>query len=135
MVVFKNRNLEFINYGVVSSDLTKIGAIPSKKISDLEYDGPDALIIVGGATLNSAWKFTHLHLLENENKILLYRILYKIIGKRNAEKLSSKILNGRSRYPWIFSKGEYKLKNCQLIYNTVSGTDFSYFSEKEKNNS
>ncbi|MGM0218359.1 polysaccharide pyruvyl transferase family protein [Enterococcus sp. AZ126] len=128
----RNKNLDFKNYGIVSSDLSKIGALPSNKISDIEFYSPDALIVVGGATLNSAWKFTHLHLLENDKKILYYRILYKIIGKRNAEMLSSKILQGYTRYPWIFSKQEYNLGNCQLIYNTVSGTDFSYFNKKEQ---
>lgn len=128
----RNKDLDFKNYGVVSSDLSKIGAMPSEKISDIESDVPDALIVVGGATLNSAWKFTHLHLLENAKEILFYRILYKLIGKRNAERVSAKIIQGKSRYPWIFSKQEYKLGNCQIIYNTVSGTDFSYFSEKEQ---
>lgn len=128
----RDPNLEFKNYGTVASNLSQIGALPSKKISDIESDAPDTLIVVGGATLNSAWKFTHLHLLENDKKILFYRIVYKLIGKRNAEKLSSKILVAHSRYPWIFSKEEYNLSNCQLIYNTVSGTDFSYFNEKEQ---
>lgn len=124
-----NQKINFFYYGTVESDLSKYGAHKTRALKDIGNDNLDVGIIVGGEILSATWNRTYLHLQNNKINILFNRIFNKLIGLENAEKRSRKKLEleNSMEYPWVLNKSKQNIK--KIIYNTVSGTDFSLINK------
>lgn len=116
----------FYNFSTKKSDLSKYGGLVTKSIRNIKNINCDVAIIVGGEVLSSSWKATYYHVQHSKFKLILNKILFKIIGEKRAEIYikSSFGLPREQMFPWLIDK--HSVGVSKIIYNTVSGTDFSY---------
>jgi len=123
-----NNNYEYEVYASIDSDLSSIGALPTKNINKLYNSKVDVVVLVGGAILSSSWLATHLHLIQNKFISLLYRVIYKIVGANKGNSIARIILKGKTVLPWIIPTSLFE-SPTKVIYNAGSGTDFSIFNK------
>lgn len=125
-----NSSCVFNYYGLKRSDLSKYGGKETKAINEAYTDKNDILIVAGGQTLNARWSTMHLNLTGTYGEYKKYDILYKILGAEISNYFARKKLKGPTYFPWIFPK--IKEKSEKVIYNTVGGTSFARFTNREK---
>jgi len=127
-----NYQIEF--YGLKESDLSEYGAKKTQSIKKLfqkdNLPEKSSLIIVGGEVLGSGWD-TMLSHFGSEYGNFIMKILRKIFGKNNINNLSRRVLNGKTKLPWIIGEDDFG-SNINVIYNTVGGTGFNYLDESYK---
>lgn len=112
-------------YGLVHSDLTSRGGLPTKSYRDLKKDirkvGDGNIIVAGGEILNATWHVMRTH------TDPFYHLMSQIKGVRRllkTFKVAQKKLGGKSEYPFCINKSAFGDK-INVVYNAVGGTHIS----------
>lgn len=102
-------------YAVSQNDLSNIGGVKTKSLSELYdvYEVYNAIIIVGGDVLASTWYDMYTNL---DRKDIYLLKLFNKLSKRFTNNLCKKKLNGKTLFPWILSGDRVK-----IFYNSVGG--------------
>jgi polysaccharide pyruvyl transferase WcaK-like protein len=113
----ENSNYTFHNYGVVRSDLSKFGALPTASFRDLERTitktGRNVLIVGGGEVLVASWSRLYSYI----NSFFLYLLRYRTFNKLEKKWRLAKRLLSRSKSISPFIPD---LKT-ELVYVSVGG--------------
>lgn len=128
----KDFNIEY--YGLIESDLSKYGGKKTKRLSDLKSNISKSkeeyiIIVSGGEVLPARWHQMHEHISKNRMEHLTKKVLRKLLGKHNYEKIIRKEYGLTSLFPWVISKKDFG--NSTILYNSVGGSNIDNFSENE----
>ncbi len=126
--VFKEKDIQFENFGIIKSDLSHFGALPGRSYKDLRRtvlkDGGN-IVIGGGEVLFADWQVLLSYLSP------VYNSLIKIRNFRRLNKWLSldKIIYNKTQnpFPFIIEKSEKQ----NVYYNAVGGTFNDYLGKKE----
>jgi polysaccharide pyruvyl transferase WcaK-like protein len=120
----ENKNIVLLNYGIVNSDLSHFGAIPTKSYrafqKNVRKHGGN-VVIGGGEVLFVDWGSLYAFISFRYSK-LLYNFRYSKFEEKN--NLTRFLLsNGKVLVPFAPSKNELSNKNnIKIFYNSVGGT-------------
>lgn len=127
--IFQKYDIE--HYGIISSDLRKVGGLetlPIKALYEKDFAENSLIVVAGGqvigANIEVLFKFL------KTNKIRLYADLIKYLalsklGKSRRE-LLVKRFGCKTKFPYIISADELK-SDCKVVYSNVGG----FVSENE----
>jgi hypothetical protein len=133
----KMGEIAIFNYGIINSDLSKFGALPSMSLSDFYSDcrkNNTSVIIVGGEVLNAEWGNIYSYINPSFNKIYkLVNVLFRRYGMKVNSNIAKQLLSGQTYRPFILDKKKLKISG-NLIYNGVGGARNTAVTVKEINN-
>ncbi len=118
------------NVAIVKSDLSRIGALPTKSYKSLlkasQSDKKPTIIVAGGEVLGANWSRLLSFIYPNFNQI------YNIFSnKKILENITRSILGYEEiPYPFIPS-GKFLQDNFNIIFHSVGGTGIASLPEKE----
>lgn len=119
----ENYLIEFYNYGLVKSDLSHYGALPThsyiKLLKNVEKKG-GKLIIGGGEVFFANWKTLYSFINPMYVKLSRNRYFKKIDNKFDFSKLV--LSTNKVSVPFCPSKKELKSKDLEIYYSSVGGT-------------
>ena len=120
----KERNIEILNYGIVKSDLSDFGAVPTKSYRSFQQNVKKLggnIIVGGGEVLFVDWGSLYAFISFKYSK-LLYNYRYnKFEKKYNLTRFL--LSNGKVFVPFAPKKNELsKNNNIKIFYNSVGGT-------------
>ncbi len=119
------------HYGIISSDLRKVGGmetLPIKALYEKEFDENSLIAVAGGqvvgANIEVLFKFL------KTNKVCLYAdlIKYLVLSKlgKNRGELLVKRFGCKTKFPYVIAKDSLK-NDCKVVYSNVGG----FVSENE----
>lgn len=126
----KGFKIEFYNYGIVKSDLTGFGALPTESYLSLlqrvkRFNG-GKLVVGGGEVFFADWNTLYSFI----NPLFFQLKKYRIIQKLNIPKLL--LSKNKVEIPFCPSNGELKNEKLNLYFSSVGGT-FSGDVNSDKN--
>lgn len=124
-------NLEFYNYGIIKSDLSHFGALPTLSYRQFQKNIDSLcgnIIIGGGEVLFVDWSSLLSYISFRFSRILRNKTVYKIEKKMNLAKYY--LSNGQVLVPFAPDISKIKSSNVKLIFNAVGG---SFENTKIKN--
>lgn len=115
---------EFEYFGLVESDLTEVGGLPTKGLQEFyrECDNPTEkvnVIIAGGEALGVTWNSLYAALNPFFQKINKRHV--RISKFFNLNRFAQKILKGRTTLPFVFDKKDFQGVNS-VILNSLGGS-------------
>lgn len=116
---------DIINYGIIKSDLTKIGAMPTECFKSLLVNAKEntkeqhLIIVAGGEVLGGNWLNIYRFLSKTVSKIHSYQLLKRILNKIDILGLYQFLHKGSS-YPFVMDGSSFG-KNVKIAYNSVGG--------------
>lgn len=114
-------DIAFENYGIVKSDFTHFGALPTKsfRILEAEMESGDKIVIGGGEVFFVNWR--SLYAFINPYFLMLIRVKrLKKLEKRF--KFSNKLLSRNViPIPFSFDASDFNLEKLNVYYNSVGG--------------
>ncbi|MBB6631505.1 polysaccharide pyruvyl transferase family protein [Clostridium algidicarnis] len=129
--ILEEYDLEY--YGLVESDLSKVGGKKTKPLKDL-YNNPiekhSLIIVSGGEVLAARISSMDVDLSPNNFTTIIKKIIIKLIGRRNFEKFSMKRFFLNTRFPWVVDKRNFST-NIYVAYNAVGGSILNTLIAKE----
>lgn len=111
----------FENYGIVKSDFTHFGALPTKSFKKLEseMESGDKIVIGGGEVLFVNWTTLYAFINPWFRSMIKVKIFRKLEQKLQfANKLLS---NNRSPFPFALDASDFNLKYLYVYYSSVGG--------------
>ena len=118
----KHPGIVFLNYGIVSSDLRRFGALPTnsykKFLSDVKNNKGN-IIIGGGEVLFPSWVVLYSFINYWYSTLVRSYKLRKLEERINIAGLA--LSNGRVRFPFSPSKKELRANDVRVFYNSVGG--------------
>ena len=122
-------DIVFYNYGLVKSDLSRYGALPTKPIKVLYSDvvkstEKNAICIVGGEVLGPSWLDLYACISPLFHKLTKNSYLNKFV---NLNSIAQTWLGGRTDNAYIFNK-EVLDNNAKIILNSVGGIFLPYLN-------
>jgi hypothetical protein len=123
---------DFEQYGLVSSDLGRFGAQPSRGMADLYRDSGagDVILLAGGENLAQTWFVMHLTLLDPEAAAERLRFAERA-GAETAELASRRALRGRHMFPYILPPKAFR-GAVRVMYNSVGGWPLDGYPEGQQ---
>lgn len=121
----RNSSLIIDNFATTKSDLEYAGALKTKALPELYGNHYDGIIIVGGEVISAYWKMTFMHLQHSKFLVFFLRVLFKLIGDANTDKLIRKWLKipQNQVFPWIVNPDCFD--GAKMAINAASGTNFT----------
>lgn len=122
----KKHTVSIENYGIITSDLSNTGAMPTKSIKDLYQEcktteKPLFIIIVGGEVVGAQWGNILSYLNPNFKKLYdLNRFFLKKYAAFLNTPIAKIILGGKGWFPFLIPAGKFP-KVSGVIYNAVGG--------------
>ncbi|WP_299251622.1 polysaccharide pyruvyl transferase family protein [uncultured Lacinutrix sp.] len=125
--VIKQEEIDFYNYGIIKSDLSHFGGIPTMSYKKLQsntkkYGG--TVIIGGGEVFFATWKLLYSYINSFYSKLVKSAFFNRVDGKlkiTNALLMKEKVLLPFSPLP-------SEINNADVLYNAVGG---AFFGSKE----
>lgn len=111
----------FENYGIVKSDFSHFGALPTKSFKTLETEikNGDKIVIGGGEVLFATWKTLYSYI----NPYFLRLLRIKRIKKLEKRlRFSNRLLSKNMvPIPFSFDASDFNLEKLNVYYNSVGG--------------
>lgn len=120
----KNPQLNFRFFGLVSSDLSEVGGLPTEDIKAFyeaceNKSGRNHVIVAGGEALGVTWHSLLAALNKSYQKIHRYRFRLSRIFDLNA--FGKMMLKGKTTLPFLFSKQDFPAVDS-VILNSLGGS-------------
>lgn len=116
-----NSDIVFENYGIIKSDFTHFGALPTKSFKTLEaeMESGDKIVIGGGEVLFANWKTLYAFI----NPFFLRLIRVKRLKRLERRfKFSNRLLSKNLvPIPFSFAASDFNLEKLNVYYNSVGG--------------
>lgn len=117
--IFNTHAIEYISLN--KSDLTKIGGVKTKRLSDLSEESVQFdVIISGGEVLDANIIGLYIDSSNNLVEMLFKEVCNRFVSKRLLAMSAYKKFNVRTDYPYIIKK-DYFPNIGKIIYNSVGG--------------
>jgi len=112
-------------HALVSSDLSRFGALPTKPLNNLYRPGVlrsgDTVLFAGGGTVGVDWTYMLSNLLGPLGNHSL-SALSRLIGLRSVDALSRRYFGARAPYPWVAGPQDFPVP-VHVAYNAVGGSE------------
>jgi hypothetical protein len=118
------RDFEFEYFGLIQSDLSDVGGLPTKGLQEFysqcsDPDKPVHVIIAGGEALGVTWNSLYAALHPLFQKVNKRHVKINKVLDLNA--LTKKILKGRTTLPFVFDKSDF-LGVRSVVLNSLGGS-------------
>lgn len=129
-VLGESKDLFYRNFGLINSDLSNVGGIPTKslrKFYNLQKTGliNRAIIIAGGEVLGPGWA----DLLKCDSSVFNQLTKQKYFRSYlNLDAIARSWLGGKTEHAFIMEKNKI---NAKVIYNSVGGNNLPYHDSKK----
>lgn len=122
----------FEQYGLVSSDLSRYGAQPSRGMADLYRDAGagDVILLAGGENLAQTWFDMHLTLLGPRDAAERRRFAERAEAEAT-EVASRRALRCRHQFPYILPPEAFR-GGVRVMYNSVGGWPLAHYPEGQQ---
>ena len=123
----------FNYYGLESTDLSEIGAVPTKALNELcnKDNERDIFIVAGGEVTGADIGLMYMHLSKNKVQVLKKKVMRKLLKRERFLNYSAKKLKIKSHFPWIIDNNIYG-KDIKCIYNTIGANSISTVLSNER---
>ena len=114
-------DIVFENYGIVKSDFSHFGALPTKSFRTLENEivSGDKVVIGGGEVLFVNWRALYAFINPNFSRLMKIKRLKRLEKRfRFSNKLLSRNL---APIPFSFDASDFNLEQLNIYYNSVGG--------------
>lgn len=124
------------NYGIIESDLSLYGALPTKSfdqlILDIQNSNKEELIVVaGGEVLGSNWLNIYRFLHPFYSRLYKSSFLRRLLNKFDFFSLYFSIFKGSS-FPFILD-GKVFNRKTKIAYSSIGGSNIESYLRKSKN--
>lgn len=121
------------NYGIVRSDLSDYGALPTKSFDDLintieTSQGDDLIVVAGGEVLGSDWLNIYRFLNPKASKIYKSLFLRRVLNRIDFFSYYFSVFKGSS-FPFILDGAPFK-KKVRIVYNSIGGSNIEKYLKK-----
>ncbi len=117
--------LEIEYYSTAAKDMTHLGGVRSRALTDLPNEKPAAIILAGGQILNATWASMQLNLVPAA-QYRYRRLMYRLMGPSLSDTLARASLGGQTAFPWVIPPAS--VGGVPVAYNAVGATTFSRWS-------
>lgn len=123
------------NYGIIESDLSDVGALPTKSFDRLlanikSSSSNDLIIVAGGEVLGADWLNIYRFLSPLASKVHKNLFLRRILNRIDFVSLYFSLFKGSS-FPFILDKSPFN-KNVRIVYNSIGGSNIDKYLRKNK---
>lgn len=119
-------------YGLVESDLSKVGGKKTKALKDLynkKLEKGSITIVSGGDVLPARISSMDIDLSKSNLEVIVKKIKRKLMGIEKFEEGSKKKLGVNYNFPWVLDKTHFN--NSYIAYNAVGGSTLNKLSYLE----
>ena len=119
-------------YGLVESDLSKVGGKKTKALRDLyskKLEDGSMTIVSGGDVLPARISSMDIDLSSSNLQVIVKKIKRKLKGIEKFEETSKKNLGVNYNFPWVLDKKHFD--NSYIAYNAVGGSTLDKLSYAE----
>lgn len=129
-----SRNFKFYNYGVIESDLSDFGALPTLSFSDLNKDvktdhQKSVVVIAGGEVLGGTWLNIYRFISKSYNYIYHNRFLHYVFRKTRILERVHLVLKSSS-VPFVLDGDNFS--KAKIVYNSVGALGVSKLLKQQK---
>lgn len=123
------------NYGIIESDLSDVGALPTKSFDNLisaiksSNSSNDLIIIAGGEVLGSDWLNIYRFLSPMASKIHKSLFLRRILNRLDVVSYYFSLFKGSS-FPFVLDKAPFNKETVHVVYNSIGGSSIGRHLKK-----
>lgn len=129
-----SKNSQFYNYGIIKSDLSYFGALPTQSFSDLNEDvkkdtESSVVVIAGGEVLGGTWLNIYRFISSFYNFIYHNRFLHYFMRKTKVLEIANLYFKNSS-VPFVLDGNDFS--NTKIVYNSVGALGVSKILKQNK---